>query len=336
MKKGIVVLLGVVGIATVSGVVFGIVFSEYLPWNARWGGLVRIEAAEDSPEGLRVVGGVVELTAPIPGKAEVFAGHVRALSDIEGDLTAGGVVVEVTGNVSGKTRIAGGVAYLSGVFEDTVKVTAASVVVSGQFKGPVILNSPAVTIEDDAEMESEQVMGTEVRRDFKSWLLLTVIGLLFFLGIGIVMSLGFSWHLIKTTDIFIESVGKATLVGVLGLLAFPILLTIGILLALTVIGATAGGILVVPYVMCALLCFIYVGTTLGRFLLKKINKGKEPHLVVSMLAGVSFTVLLCRIPYAGVFIYLVVLILGFGAFITRRIEIITWNRAQKETQIDSK
>ena len=159
-------------------------------------------------------------------------------------------------------------------------------------------------------------------RRFTTWLLVTGIGLLFILGIGFVMTSFFYWHLSQTTNSLIAHPWKSAVLGVVALIASPFALFLALLLAVTIIGSTAGGIIFVAYVIGFILSIIYVGTTIGIVVLKRIYRGKEPPFTLAMFIGVLLTFLLCRIPYAGFIIYLAVFVFGFGAFLSRRVRIV--------------
>lgn len=322
--------------------------------SMRSGALVRVDSSQTLSEEM-LAGAVVDVKASRQGDLSVFGADVSLSGDVSGDLVAMGAVLKLSGDVSGKADVGGASVYLDGTYADTLEVGAAVMYLNGHVKGPVTLSGAVINIGKDAVIEqklryscaelvvdsSAQLLGGkeffehekekprgEVRIRsahplfrFGRWMIGNVLGLLFFLGAGFLLVLISSWNLRKVTDHLMQKPGQSALAGGIALAAFPMVLLITLALLASVIGTAAGIFILALYGIGFVFSIVYAGTTLGRFILSRASKGKEPHIVLSMMLGVFIAFVLCRIPFVGFFVSLAVFVFGFGAFLGRRFSV---------------
>jgi len=326
--------------------------TEVNPWDfvsgrGRFGALVRIDSTEEVGTELLAAGAVVEVSAPLEGKAVLFGAHVRMLADVGGDLMAAGAVVEVAGDIEGQSQIAGAAVYLDGTFSDSLEVGGAVIIVRGHLKGPVMLSAAEIYIEDGAviedtlrysaaqlhtsesavlasgtkevipEPEEEESAAPPVQRTFGGWLVGTVLSFLFFAGAGVFLSLAMPRHLMDVTGRILVNPGLSALTGGIAFLGAPVVVLLILLLLGTVVGIGAGMFIAGLYLVGFVFSILYAGTAMGRWMLsllkRKGKKVREPHIILSMLLGVFVAVLVCRTPFVKWFARLGSFVFGFGA-----------------------
>ena len=346
MRKGLgafILLLSVVGIKAAE--------MELNPWDfmsgkGRVGAAVRIDSTETISEDLLAAGAYVEVGALVEQNASVFGAHVRVLGDVAGNLMVAGAAVEIEGNIQGQAEIAGASIQLNGSFADSLEVGAAVIFLRGHVKGPVMLSGAEIFIEDGAIIEDTlcysagrlhiaegavlksgarefvpepkekpEVEKKRPRRTFGRWLIGTIIGFLFFAGAGLFVSLVFPRHFKNVTGRLMVNPGLSALTGGIALLGLPLVLFIVILLFACIVGIGAGLFVSAFYLIGIIFSIVYAGTAMGRWLLSETRKGKEPHIIISMLLGTFVALVLFRIPYVGWVFRIAAFVFGFGSLL---------------------
>lgn len=346
MRKGLgtfILLLSVVGIKAAE--------MEVNPWDfmsgkGRVGAAVRVDSTETVSEDLLAGGAYVEVAGRVEQNASVFGAHVRVLGDVEGNLVAAGAAVEVKGNVQGQADVAGASIQLDGTFADSLDAGGAVIFLRGHVKGPVMLSGADVYIEEGAiiedtlrysagrlhiaegavlksgareiipEPEEEpEVEKERPRRTFGGWFVRFILRFLLLAGAGLFLSLVFPRHFKDVTGRILVNPGLSALTGGLALVALPLVVFVVVLLFVSIVGIGAGLFFVALYTIGLFFSALYAGTALGRLILSKAKKGKEAHIVLSMLLGTFIAAVLCRIPYAGWLFRLGSFIFGFGALL---------------------
>ncbi len=346
MRKGLVVLTVLCLIAAVSAAEMEVNPWDFISGKARFGAVVRIDSAQQISEELVAAGALVEVRAAVPEDASLFGAHVRVLSDVAGNLIIAGAVIEVKGNIEGKAELAGASLYLDGTFNDSLSANGAVIFLTGHVKGPVTLSAAEIYIEDGAVIEDtlrystgrlhvadsavllsgtvEFIPEPETepepqrpfpRRTFGGWLTRFILRFLVIAGAGLFLALVFPRHFKDVTGRILVNPGLSALTGGLALLALPVVAFLIILLFVSVVGVAAGLFFTAVCTIGILFSSLYAGTALGRLILGKANKGKEAHIVLSMLLGTFIAVLLCHIPIAGWLFRLAAFVFGFGALL---------------------
>jgi len=324
---------------------------EIDPWefasdNALIGAAVRIDSTRQISDDLVAVGAFVEVAAPVPGDATLGGAHVRLLSDVAGNLIAAGAAVEISGEIKGKADVIGASLQLDGTFTDSLEAVGAVIFLRGHVKGPVMLSGAEIFIEYGAIIEDtlryragrlhiaegavlksgarefvpEPKEKPEVekklpRRTFGRWLIGTIIGFLFFAGAGLFISLVLPRHFKNVTGRLMVNPGLSALTGGIALLGLPLVLFIVILSFASIVGIGAGLFVSTLYLIGIIFSIVYAGTAMGRWLLSAARKGKEPHIIISMLLGTFIALVLFRIPYVGWVFRIAAFVFGFGALL---------------------
>jgi cytoskeletal protein CcmA (bactofilin family) len=324
---------------------------EINPWefasdNALIGAAVRIDSTRQISDDLVAGGAFVEVAAPVPGDATLGGAHVRLFSDVGGNLTAAGAAVEISGEIKGKAYVTGASLHLDGTFNDSLVAGGAVIFLRGHVKGSVKLSGAEILIEDGAIIEDTlrysagrvhiaegavlksgarefvpepkekpEVEKKRPRRTFGRWLVGTIIGFLFFAGAGLFVSLVFPRHFKNVTGRVMVNPGLSALTGGIALLASPLVLFKLILLFASIVGIGAGLFVSAFYLTGIIFSIAYAGTAMGRWILSAARKGKEPHIILSMLLGTFIALVLFRIPYVGWVFRIAAFIFGFGALL---------------------
>lgn len=344
MRKISLTLLAVVVLA------MGAVESDINPWeivtgNGRFGPVIRLDSAEVVTEDLTAGAALVEVNTPVDGNATLFGAHVRVLDDVSGSLLAAGAVVEITGTVGEQTDAAGATVYLDGTFTDSLEAGGAVVFVRGSVMGPVFISAAEIYVEETAVIAdtlrytagvlhvaegAQLVSGTrEIIPEPKEkptpqerskrrigWRLFRVIfSLLFVAGSGIFASLVFRRHFEDVTGRILVNPGFSVLTGFIAAVGFAFVFLLLLIVGALIVGIGAGLVIGGIYLVGFIFSTLYAGTAMGRFILSKLNKGSEPHIILSMLLGVFITVILTHIPYVGFIFWLAAYFFGFGGFL---------------------
>jgi hypothetical protein len=346
MRKGLVILTTFLIVSAASATQMEVNPWDFVSGKARFGAVVRIDSTQSVSEELVAAGALVEVRAPVPQDASLFGAHLRLFSDVAGDLVAAGAVVEVKGEIGGKAEIAGASIYLDGTFADSLDAGGAVIFLSGHVKGPVILSAAEIYIEESAIIEDTlrystgklhvaegarlnsgavefipepkekpEVEKGRPKRTFGGWFTRLILRFLMLAGAGLFLSLVFPRHFKEVTGRILVNPGLSVLTGGLALVALPLVVFLAVLLFVSILGIGAGFFFVALYAIGLLFSALYAGTALGRLILSKAQKGKEVHIVLSMLLGTFIAAVLCHIPYAGWLFRLGSFIFGFGALL---------------------
>lgn len=346
MRKGLVILTAFLMASVASAAQMEINPWDFASGKARFGAVVRIDSTQSIPEELVAAGALVEVKAPVPEDASLFGAHIRLFSNVAGDLVAAGAVVEIKGEIGGKAEIAGASIYLDGAFTDSLDAGGAVIFISGHVKGPVTLSAAEIYVEDGAIIEDTlrysagrlhtsegavlrsgavefipepkekpKVEKERPKRTFGGWFVRFILRFLVLAGAGLFLSLVFPRHFKDVTGRILVNPGLSALTGGLALVALPVAAFLIILLFISFIGIGAGLFFTALYSIGLIFSSLYAGTALGRLILSKVKKGKEAHIVLSMLLGTFIAVLLCRIPFAGWLFRLASFVFGFGALL---------------------
>lgn len=104
--------------------------------------------------------------------------------------------------------------------------------------------------------------------------------------------------------------GKDLLIGIVTLVFVPIIV---IFLLISFIGAPAGIVLLVTYLVMLYVSQGYTGLWLGKMIIEKLIHGKI-NAFLELLIGVTLLTLLIMIPWIGGYIWLLSTLLGLGLF----------------------
>ncbi len=271
------------------------------------GGTVTINAPVS---GVVIAGGDIIINAPVSGDVFAVGGKIAVNSDVEGKIVAAGGDIDLSGDaknavivgrnvnihpttvISRDAAISGGTVSNAGTIVGNLTVRAENFYNTGS-AGSVDFNK------NGGLQRLQQLMNT--------FSILMTIG---FLILGIILLTVFPAQFFSVTEEVRKSPVKNTVVGFLLILASVILVFV---LAVTLIGFPVALIMGMLFIIALMLSSLFVSFAIGR---KIVNVLKfETNDVLIFVFGFVILSLIFRIPYAGWFIHIVALSLGFGALI---------------------
>ena len=244
--------------------------------------------------------------------AEIAGASIQLDGTFADSLDAGGAVIFLRGHVMGPVMLSGADVYIEegAIIEDTLRYSAGRLHIA---EGAVLKSGIREIIpepEEEPEVEKERP-----KRTFGGWFVRFILRFLLLAGAGLFLSLVLPRHFKDVTGRILVNPGLSALTGGLALVALPLVVFLVVLLFVSIVGIGAGLFFVALYTIGLFFSALYAGTALGRLILSKAKKGKEAHIVLSMLLGTFIAVVLCRIPFAGWLFRLGSFIFGFGALL---------------------
>ena len=118
---------------------------------------------------------------------------------------------------------------------------------------------------------------------------------------------------------------KNLLWGLMFLIIAPIVV---VLLLITIIGIPLSLILLMIYIIFLYISRIYVGFWVGQYVLKQLKK-ETRFKVLTMALGLMIVLIGINLPIIGIFIHLVILLLGLGAIALTEYDIYQKLKEQK-------
>ncbi len=280
---------------------------------------------------IRAAGGEVKIGGDVGDNVLAFTGQfvLEKNARIDRDLTLGAGNAVIDGTVNG--NINGGVSELEmrGVTKGNVTIEIDNNIKI--FPGATIGGDLEYTAPHQGEI-SGMVSGkttykeTPVKKeDFKSRVEEEIIGYLWLLLIGIVSLLLAPELTQKNSDTVSVNPLKNLLWGLLFLIITPIVV---VLLLITIIGIPLSLILLFIYIIFLYISRIYVGFWVGQYVLKKLKK-ETRFKVLTMALGLMIVLIGINLPIIGIFIHLVILLLGLGAIALTEYDIYRKLKEQK-------
>ena len=267
---------------------------------------------------IRAAGGEVRIGGDVGDNVLVFTGQFVSEKNarIARDLTLGAENAVIDGTVNG--NINGGISDLeirgttkgnvTVEIEDNIKVLTGAIIGGdleytaphqGEISGTVSGKTTYKEITGKKEEELRSRIGSEIIRYF--WLLL--IGI-----VSLMLAPGLTQRISDTVSV---KPLNNLLWGLLFLIVIPI---VALLFLITIIGIPLGLILFIIYIISIYISRIYVGFWIGQYVLKRLKKETRSR-VLAMAVGLIIVFIGVNLPIIGIFIHLVILLLGFGAII---------------------
>jgi len=290
------------------------------------------QVSVDSPidDDLFAAGNTVTLNAPVT--SAVLAGdNITINAPISGDLFVAGGRIEVNSDVTGKIVAAGGTIDLKGdaknaviaggtitIHSDTVisrdaVITGGTVTNAGRIIGNLTVraenfyNTGSAGSVDFKKSEGLQGLKIRLQRLMNILYILMTVG---FLILGIILLKLFPAQFFRIEEEVRKSPLKNTIVGFVLIIASVILI---ILLAVTIVGFPVALIMGMLFIIALMLSNLFVSFALGR---KIVDMFKiKIHDILIFVLGYIILSILFIIPYAGWFIRIVAISLGFGAIL---------------------
>lgn len=249
------------------------------------------------------------------------------------DVFAAGNVVGVAADLPGDLSITANKAVLNGInIAGDLNVEVEDIVIEGKVNvsGKFVVNSDAnikgIENISYAEIEKYEVVEDEVTAtEILIAKILSIAGL--FIVFTIVMAMFPAVKKRVSKELNVTQFGKDVIIGIVTLVTVPI---IAIFLLISVIGAPAGVLLLVAYIIMIYLAQGYTGLWLGKVIVEKLAHGRI-NAFLELLIGVTVLGLLVMIPWVGTYIGLLSLLLGLGLFM----QSIKSDRKPKPAQLET-
>ena len=303
--------------------------------ESRAGGTVVVEEGETINEDLEAFGGDIVVRGTVNGDLSAVGGNVRIEGEVTGDVNAFAGNVWIAGPVGGNVEAAAGNVYVQPDAEiaGDLEAAAGNVVVAGSVGGNAELAGGTVTLAETATIDGNveyavgedgqftnrgaTVGGTITRvEDVEAgplegpqapgWVF-GIYGFLVNLLLGAILLLLLPGFSAAVADRIATDPLRTAGIGLLTLVAVPILL---VLLVITIVGiplALVGALLFGLLVWVAL---VYGRFAVGVWLLSLVD---AENRWLSLVVGLLVLGLASRIPWVGGLIDFVVLLLGLGA-----------------------
>lgn len=330
------------GEVLVEGDVSGNVFAA--------GGVVRIEG--DVMKSLYSAGGQVTIAGRVERNVLAAGGNLHLRSDVGESVFVGAGQLEIAGNIGEDLRASAGTLRITGNVMGDVLASGGTIDLLGNVGNDLLLSGGRVNVESESiggnftfyGQESNLTVGENVsvagEQSVKEYAVKTTrdvklpfssdvaaelgaAGLISRLTWGIISAVGsillglVAYHLapVKTekTLSYFNSAKNASLSVIVGFIAFPVGIFTLIVLALTVVGLPLAGFLIALASIASMLATPFVGLKTGRFLLKRLGRGKG--VVVPLTLGVIFLGVLGLIPCLGFLLRMLIFFGGTGAML---------------------
>ncbi|WP_435360112.1 bactofilin family protein [Haloarchaeobius sp. DFWS5] len=293
----------------------------------------------ETVDGLEVVGATVVVRGTVDGDLSGAAADVRIEDTgvVTGDVNVGAASVTIAGRVDGDVNVGAATLRLldGAVVGGNLAAGASDATLAGEVTGNVELGADTIRVDDtavvggdfryDGELdraEGASIAGTVVRDEelggyefslAPSWAeglidgLFTVYAFVVNLVVGALLLLVLPGFSRRVSDQVVASPLKTGGVGLLTLLAVPVLL---IALALTIIGIPFTIVGALLFALVAWVAAIYGRFAIGSWLVAKAGgDNRWLALVVGLLVGVVFG----WVPYVDGVLEALVFLLGLGA-----------------------
>jgi len=290
-----------------------------------------VEVSGDVTGAVRVSAGTVRIAGSVGRDLVVFAGTttIDSSAEIAGDVAGAGGTMTIDGTVGGNLLASGGTIDLSGSVDGAIEVTVGELTIES---GAVVGGDVTYTSANEATIDGE--VGGEVTQHEPQAAPMTSIvqnnPIVSYLGLLLGM-LALGWALLavrprltigsadvlRTSPLLSFGIGLASLIGQFILITILVICA-GLLAVLA--GALGGGFVAVAFVVLLLIILalvlssVPVAMTIGRLVLPG---DRSPYL--EYLAGAAILALVVvaagYVPALGALVFLIVWILGLGAFV---------------------
>lgn len=290
--------------------------------------------------GIIAAGGSIVVNGNVTDDIRAAGGEVRIGGDVGDNVLAftGQFFLEKNARIARDLTLGAGNAVIDGTVNGNINGGVSDLEIRGVTKGNVTLEIddnikifPGATIGGNLEYTaphqgeiSGSVSGkttykeTPVKKeDLRYKIESEIIGYVWLLLIGIASLMLAPGLTQKNSDAVPVKPLKNLLWGLMFLIIIPIIV---VLLLITIIGIPLSLILLIIYIISLYISKIYVGFWVGQYVLKKLKKEMR-FKVITMALGLLILLIGINLPIVGIFIHLVILLLGLGAIILSEYEI---------------
>lgn len=267
---------------------------------------------------LRVIAGDAIIAEPVTGDVFVMAGTVKVLSSasIGGDLIIYAGDAEVSGSVGGD--IVGRVQNLriDAPVAKTVDVTAEKLTLGD--RADIVGTLRYVSAENLVRAQNAKVGGEITRNDpmedisqsdsFKT-ALLPVLIVLFSVLVWYMVA---RTYLTKITERALARSVRPVLTGFIAFFATPV---VSIILLMTMLGSVVGVAGLLAYLLFITLALVSAVAVIGQFATVHLKKAAVPLAPMSILLGVATTFICLIVPFVGPVILMTAFLVTLGAIV---------------------
>ena len=292
----------------------------------------KISIKGDIGDDLFVAGSDIDIDGPDLDNAMVFGSDIKIGKDtnIRRDLLIIGTIINIEGMINKDARLYGNDITISGDIGGNVTVESESLTIlpSTAISGDLNYTGPEeADINDMSSIKGDIIYNQKIKPQ-KSYLDSIKISIEFMLPLLLIgfLIIYFMPGFIERTDKIIRTRTLTSIIlGITGLIIIPI---VSILMIITIIGIPISLMILALYIMGLYISKIFIGITLGQYILK-ISGRKKQTKYLCLIVGLVALELLFMIPFISCLAKLIALVLGFGALIIARYEILMKNKKKR-------
>jgi len=284
------------------------------------------------------IGGDVTISGTIERSVRILSGSVEITGSVTGDVLVFGGTVDIDpgAEVGGDVHVYGGTLDADGTVRGDIVGTIGRLDLTGTIGGDVSVDVERIELGNGAEIagslsyvapsavrirEGARISGPIDRDSIAPW------------GVGSDIRARFFSPLVRTVWMLMtgaiiialaprlasalnDTLRRPALVGIVGLVAIPLVPGIAVLLIASVVGIPLSMLILTTYLMALYLSQFVVGQRIGSLILPdRWNDGSRGYLLLSMTIGVLLLSVLrfVPIPFLGTLVNVLVAVLGLGA-----------------------
>jgi len=298
----------------------------------------------------RLAGGIISIDNNLKKDLIAAGGQIEISSNsiINGDVVMNAGRIVINGNIDGKLKLSAGDVTINGKIGDAVQINASNIEIgdNAQIMGDFNYSSESeATIASGAKIAGKtnwtKIEPNTDRQKFRispvkkqnlaaifttAWLGTKAVSFLSSFVLGIILILMIPWVFTKFNERMKRTLGYCIGGGAIVLFGSPIIIfllaLIGIMLFITIIGASLGGLafitdifLVLTYALFIFVSNIFLSFFIGSLILQKGVKNLDKKYgwkVLAYLIGLLIITILYAIPFIGWIIQFAGLLFGLG------------------------
>ncbi|MCK4808245.1 MAG: hypothetical protein KAS90_01355 [Candidatus Aenigmarchaeota archaeon] len=244
-------------------------------------------------------------------------------------------------------RFAGELINIHGTIGRDVDISGVIVTITGDIGGNATIKSESLTIQESSAIDGnlnytgpqeanivnmDSIKGdiiytekTEIRKTYIESIKSSMWSILSLILIGLLMILIMPGFVNKTEKTIRTKTLTSLLFGFTGLIMIPI---VSLLIIFTIIGIPLSLIMFALYIIGLYVSTIFVGIALGQKILNR-SKTEKKSVLLSLIIGIVMLKIIFILPYVGGLAKFISLVLGFGALMIAKYEILIENKNKK-------
>jgi hypothetical protein len=264
--------------------------------------------------GVVLAGGNITINAPVSGDVLAAGGQIVVNSDVGGKIVAAGGEIDVSGNATNAV-LAGGMVNIhpDTVISKDAVIAGSSVINAGTVAGNLTVRAEQFQNTGTAgHVDYERSEGLQGLRD-RVQELLTFLRILLTIGLLILGIIALKLFPALFMSVEAEVRTSPVIKAIAGFVLIIVSIVVLFLLAITIIGFPLAAVVGMLFIIALTLSTLFISFALGRAITNLLNVTINDILV--FILGFVILSLLFQIPYAGWFIRIIAVSLGFGAIL---------------------